>query len=368
MPPTQPCCNYSLADLFNRWWVEGAPTPHTGMLVSNPYYEMMTVGNVWLPEDLLYGIALASNAEPAPATGVKGTQHVGLFGTPTGDALRAFLKAHGRPLVWTDDANLPYATTRHVPHGMLLDPHVDGIAGSRVNASDVAAWTKAWKEASAAGASEPPAQQRARFAALADAAPPYLKLTYRDYGRKDVCAAAEATPGAMVMGIDGTGKCVYWQGAHWHASGAHGPSTAAWPEAEAPTTYELLNDGTCEASASGRAKYASRAACMAASKASAWSCVRLAPPVAKGMEAVAYCVPTESKTGNYTSLNSCEAECKAAAPPAPPRIQCCFGIASCAQASAASCPVMPATLPCNASKATCLGPCAATTKTVWCPL
>ena len=47
--------NYSLADLFNRWWVPGTPPPTNGMLKSFPFFEIMTA-TPRLPEDLLYSI------------------------------------------------------------------------------------------------------------------------------------------------------------------------------------------------------------------------------------------------------------------------------------------------------------------------
>ena len=39
------------------------PPPTSGQLSTNPYYEIMVAGNVWLPEDLLYGIAKHSDVD-----------------------------------------------------------------------------------------------------------------------------------------------------------------------------------------------------------------------------------------------------------------------------------------------------------------
>merc|ERR1719316_2296529 len=127
-PPTMPalgvsqrCCNYSLAHLLNRWLVPGTPVPTaesagTMFMQRAPYYEVMTLGNVWLPEDLLYSIAQFANH-----TGSYG-KFAGLFGTPLADELRDFCIKNKRPLIWTN-AGLDGAGP------MLIDPVVDNIAG-----------------------------------------------------------------------------------------------------------------------------------------------------------------------------------------------------------------------------------------------
>lgn len=56
------CCNYSLADLFNRWWASG-PLPESGMLITAPYYEVILLGNLMLPEDVLYIVAKVADVD-----------------------------------------------------------------------------------------------------------------------------------------------------------------------------------------------------------------------------------------------------------------------------------------------------------------
>ena len=70
------------------------------------YFEVMT-SNIWLPEDLLAGIAKYTS-EP----GAQGTP--GLWGTALGQELRLWFAAQGRPLIWADRMDGP----------MLLDPLV----------------------------------------------------------------------------------------------------------------------------------------------------------------------------------------------------------------------------------------------------
>ena len=99
----------------------------------------------------------------------------------------------------------------------------------------------------------------------------------------------------MVLGIDGNGECVYW--------------TAS----PAPREWELLNDGTCEATSAEesrthihRRRFASRDACEAGARASHWRCARFTPPAGRGTES-AFCMPAED--GRYNSVGDCEAEC-----------------------------------------------------------
>merc|ERR1719382_214038 len=259
----------------------------------------MTIGNTWLPEDLLYAVAIASDVASGAPPLPPDTNHLGLFGRPTGELLRTFLRKGKRPLVWTDDV-----TGDEVVPTLLIDPYVGHIAGGRITAADVEAWEAAWAAAKAAAA-EGPAEQRDRFAALVASMPAHLRLSYRSYDRRHICAAEEAA-GKAVLGIDGMGACVYWE-----------------PDRAPPASWEMLNDGTCEPSYSPRPtkQYPSQSACEMAATGSRWRCVRLTPPAAEGMEDVAYCVPGASPAANYTSLPSCEADCKAAPPP---RGSCCW--------------------------------------------
>ena len=73
------CCNYSVADLFNRWWLPGTPPSTSGYLLTNPYYEIMVAGNVWLPQDMLHGLAKHSDMDCN--TDVR---HMGQWGTAAG--------------------------------------------------------------------------------------------------------------------------------------------------------------------------------------------------------------------------------------------------------------------------------------------
>merc|ERR1719382_1764856 len=199
----------------------------------------MTIGNTWLPEDLLYAVAIASDVTSGAPPLPPDTNHLGLFGRPTGELLRTFLREGKRPLVWTDDV-----TGDEVVPTLLIDPYVGHIAGGRITAADVEAWEAAWAAAKAAAA-EGPAEQRDRFAALVASMPAHLRLSYRSYDRRHICAAEEAA-GKAVLGIDGMGACVYWE-----------------PDRAPPASWEMLNDGTCEPSYSPRPtkQYPSQAAC-----------------------------------------------------------------------------------------------------------
>lgn len=376
MPPQFPCCNYSIADVFNRWWVPGTPPPVTGMLRSVPYFEVMAAGGVWLPEDLLHASAVATDAFTfrGPA-GRPAKKHTNLFGTPAGDALRSFLRKSGRPLVWTAyspraehvggwhlggrggggaraaaEAPAEERAAWEAAEGrgggaMLLDPSVGGIAGGRITKADVDAWDAAWASAAAAP-NETVLAQHVRFAKLAAAAPPYLRLTDRTWAQRHVCAEAEADPARHVLGVDGAGDCVFW---------VDDAPAARW---------EMLNDGSCEPSGSARAKFGSAAACRAASASTRWRCVRLAPPSSESMANASYCVPHEE--GAHASLGGCEAGC--APPPLPPRGNCCWSakgvpLGACDAASRMSCPAGAAGA-CAAGKWACEGLC----KGSWCPV
>jgi len=128
-----------MADVFNRWWAQGATMPEDW----NPfgvYFEVMTAGNVWLPEDLDFIIAEYSGGAPGQQSYVGPP---GIWGTALGSELRAFLKAHGRPLIWADTST----------GAMLIDPIVGGIAGGRITEQDKdlfqsAAFKKPWEPGS----------------------------------------------------------------------------------------------------------------------------------------------------------------------------------------------------------------------------
>jgi len=110
--------------------VPGTPPPTSGMLLTNPYYEIMVAGNVWLPEDMLYGLAKHSDVDYYTGT----VRHMGQWGNAAGTQLRAFLKEAGRPLIWADSDDSE----------MLIDPTVGNIAGGRITAADIAVWEALW--------------------------------------------------------------------------------------------------------------------------------------------------------------------------------------------------------------------------------
>jgi hypothetical protein len=158
-------------------------------------------------------------------------------------------------------------------------------------------WNRAWREAREAPPDEPVQTQRARFAQLAAAAPRRLRLSYRTYEQRGVCADAEADRRKNVLGIDGEGSCVYWES-----------------PLSPPAAWELLSDGSCELSDTpplhGRAHevFGSRHECERASRSTKWKCVRLAPPASRSLREAAYCVP-DDELGTYASLGGCEAAC-----------------------------------------------------------
>ena len=231
------CCNYSVADLFNRWWLKGTPPPTSGYLLTNPHYEIMVAGNVWLPEDMLYGLAKHSDMDCN--TGVR---HVGQWGTAAGAQLRAFLQAAGRPLIWADSDDSE----------MLIDLTVGNIVGGRITAADIAGW-----EALGESLTDlTPLEQAYRFYWLAESAPPHLKLRYPSSATRNACAQEELDPLKMVMGTDGNGDCVYW-------------------DASRPERFELLNDGGCAASDSPRAQFSSLADSVLGATQTKWGCVSL---------------------------------------------------------------------------------------------
>merc|ERR1719487_2098292 len=101
-----------MADLFNRWWVPGTPMPTSGMLATQfPVYEVMAIGSMWLPEDLLYSIAKFDN-EPGQDPS-KPARKVGIWGNEAGQQLRSWSVANRRPLLWTNNRE-----------DLLIDPTV----------------------------------------------------------------------------------------------------------------------------------------------------------------------------------------------------------------------------------------------------
>jgi len=270
--PESMCCNYSVADLFNRWWVPGVPPPISGLLLITPYYEIMVAGNVWLPEDLLYGIAKPSNVYGWD----KEVRHEGLWGKPAGSKLRDFLSKSQRPLIWSDEDD----------GIMLIDPKVGGIAGGRISGHDIAVWEDFWQNSTVDAS---PEQQTQHFRQLASLLPGHLKFNFPSWYTKGACVLEELDHSKMVMGTDANGACVYWEALR------------------RPKRWELLNDGTCESSESLSAPFTTEGECLKVATTIKWSCISLLPIASQSGEAAAYCVPDEE--GTFSSVDECESQC-----------------------------------------------------------
>jgi Cys-rich protein (TIGR01571 family) len=262
-------------------FVDGAPFPTSansgGVFLT--YFEVMS-NNIWLPEDLLTGIAKYAN-EP----GDFGTP--GLWGTDLGQQLRMWYIAKGRPLIWGDQQDGP----------MLLDPLVASRLNSfshTIDKVDLDAFALAWRL---------PSWEPKSFEKLADYTAPYLHFNWPSWARRAACEAHERNASVHVMGTDELGECVYWT------------------SVPVPQRWECLNDGTCVPSLSTRAVFESQAQCTAECGQS-WECVRNI-----GLHIsheVAYCVPSTpaafplvpfvpvSVAGQrYGSASACEAGCVA---------------------------------------------------------
>jgi len=261
------CCNHSVADLFSRWWLSGIPPPTSGYLLTNPYYEIMVAGNVWLPKDMLYG--LVKHSDKDCNTDVR---HVGQWGNAAGAQLRAFLQAAGRPLIWADSDDSE----------MLIDPTVGNIVGGRTTAADIADWESLGESLT----DLTPLEQAYRFFGLAESAPPHLKLRCPLWAPRNACAQEELDPLKMVMGTDGIGDCVCW-------------------DASRPERWEPLNEnGGC-----ARQRFSQPRRLCPRSYSDQVGCVSLPASESGTHVDVAYCVP--DATGNYSSRDSCEASCYA---------------------------------------------------------
>eukprot|EP01060_Flectonema_neradi_P026584 TRINITY_DN3569_c0_g1_i1.p1 TRINITY_DN3569_c0_g1~~TRINITY_DN3569_c0_g1_i1.p1 ORF type:complete len:388 (+),score=52.69 TRINITY_DN3569_c0_g1_i1:498-1661(+) len=267
VPSSVACCNYSLADLFNRWWVPGTKVPVSGMLVSNPYYEIMTIGNVLIPDDLLYVMLKFDNVTYTYAP----DKEIGLWGTRLGAETQARMKQMGRPIIWADELNTK----------MIIDPVANGLANSKITANDVTNFMKHWS-------SKMPTPLL--WAELVKSVPSYMLFEYQTYDKRSICADIESNPSNNVLGIDGDGDCVYWI------------------TPTQPTKWECMNDGTCEQSTTlnnKRALFDSKQECEATCGNSKWSCatnlVNSSDPDAK------YCVPNSS--GSYLNIKDCESDC-----------------------------------------------------------
>lgn len=168
--------------------------------VDNGYYEVMTAGNVLLPEDLLYMVVRFSDSKD-----YSGFHHNGLWGTAQGAHLRAWMRANRRPLLWADDEF----------SALLIDPWVGAslLVGRRITDSDVQLFDRFW---TAYGLTPTSAQ----FDELVVACPARLKLTLPSWQTRKACAPADVDEASMVLGTDGDGLCVFWREgeAKWDSS------------------------------------------------------------------------------------------------------------------------------------------------------
>lgn len=284
----------NMADIFNYWWATGAAYPSmSNNNIYLSYFEVMTNG-IWLPEDLLTGIAKYSNGDgnvDAP----------GVWGTELGMNLRQWYADNQRPLLWADRPDGP----------MLLDPLViSKLTGfsHRVKLADIEVFEVAWNA---------PSWQKGSFDKLAALTPLYLHFNWPSWKQKAACEEQEKSPSVHIMGTDGNGACVYW--------------TAPDPAKATPHRWECLNNGECVPSSSSRAVFTSQFQCKAECGQS-WECVT---PSVGVTHRTAYCVPvvTHTRQGNtsiapklrrttrvnvdgnigaYPSADACEAACNSA--------------------------------------------------------
>jgi hypothetical protein len=286
--PIPGCCNYSLADTFNRWWVPGTPPQTSGMFQTNPYYEVMAIGNPWLPEDLLYGITKFGEGVSV-TTGVPQVRHNNMWGEDLGTELVKFLQDGKRPLIWgrTEDG------------AMVIDPvvaqHVPGLGEGRVTDDAVALFKTHWNATFAKGLGA-----SANWQALLEATPVALHFYLPTWANKTACEQYENNATRFVIGTDGMGACVFWD---------------MDPAEVAPTTWERLDDGTCEPSVSPtRALYSSQEECEGTGKGEkkpTFTCVH-------DVRSAMYCEPAkEGTTGECASVEECEASCHITPPPTP---------------------------------------------------
>jgi hypothetical protein len=237
--------------IMNRWWVPEAPVPKGfPSFNSYPYFEYNHFGALQLPEDILYISMKFSSSHGA----------TGFWGKELGAQAQDFLLKHKRPLVWADSED----------SGMIIDPVVGHIHGDRIRPEDIALFKKQWAASTS-------------FADLYKAVPAYLRLHYPSWENRAACEHVESSSDNMVLGVDGDGKCVYWE----------------WISQE--SKYECSLDGVCFKSTSERAVYASQAECDSRCGKGKWSCIRTTQ-VPSG--ASHYCEPDAN--GTFANLEECE--------------------------------------------------------------
>jgi hypothetical protein len=278
----------NMAEIFNYWWADGAAFP--SMSAGNiylSYFEVMTSG-IWLPEDLLTGIAKYSSGDGAP----------GVWGTELGMNLRQWYADNKRPLLWADRSDGP----------MLLDPLVASkLTGfsHQVKLADIERFKLAW---------DAPSWPTGSFDTLAALTPKYLHFNWPSWKQKAACEVQEKDVNLHVMGTDGNGDCVYW--------------TAPDRAKASQQKWECLNDGQCVPSSSSRALFASESQCKTECGHS-WECVK---PTVSVSHPTAYCLPVvagrgranasiaarmtrdarvglDDNGGGFPSVDACEAAC-----------------------------------------------------------
>ena len=246
------------------------------MLAFLPYYEAITAGSVWLPEDLLYVTVLAHDT----ANG----HRVGLFGTRVGGKLRTFLREVRRPLIWSVEGASgmmiidPLVANNSLRSGSSTFSHPTSLQ------ADLPVWEAAWETARATR-SVSVVQQREQFATLASTVPPHLQLQHLDYLRRRVCEEVEMDGAKQVIGIDGNGECVYWMFEGDDAAMRRWPDIPEDPGDSGGWRWEMLNDGSCEPSgrtsqttlSSPRHLFESADACHTAAGVMRWQCIRPSP-------------------------------------------------------------------------------------------
>ena len=322
--------SYSIADVFNRWWVKGAPLPDAGPLPDGaPYFEVMA-DNVWLPEDLLailmpYNDVWMQQNDQAGHGAVycdpNGKNHAehpcfpygSPRGQPLGDALRNWTRAQERPLIWGGQEWIPEPR-------MILDPYVlDGLSWSghgAITEEERATFERLWLQGTDGPSKTAGAGKDESFMAMARSMPPQLQLYWPSYFNRSACEEHEGDPTAMILGTDGNGDCVYW--------------TAPAPPPPPAIRFECLNDGTCARSSTARAVFSSEAACLSGC-AHAWECVSDIPHVyAEGRK---YCLPKLHRAPSSTTVEEEEASVLFPLDTKPPLLQSALSSSSSSSSS-----------------------------------
>ena len=242
----------TLAQLFQRWYggASAASVTPPGTAGEFVYFEIEMAANCWLPEGLLYTIAKFSE----------------MWGKDLGLWLQEWSLSNRRPLIWSDGDD----------SGMILDPVVNQLTGTYINATMQEQFKAMWKTPSLP------------FSSLLSATSPALHFELQSYYKRSICAKQEQS-NLMVMGYNAVGDCVYWTP----------PSL--------PPMYECLNDGTCAQSMGGRGTFFTQDQCTKNCGQGNWSCVQNANLSKCAGDDAIMCVPAVQ--GKCNSLAACEVNC-----------------------------------------------------------